>query len=71
VSSSTIKFANPYTFTFNNDFTVSADAEVIVTSTFTRDLDYWVQTLKIEAVPGPLPLFGAATAIGWSRRICK
>jgi len=70
-SSSTLNFANPDAFTFKNDFTVSADTEVIVTSTFTGDLDYWVQTLKIEAVPAPLPLFGAATAFGWSRRIRK
>ena len=68
-------FTNPYASTFNDGFTVSADTEIIVTSTFVGSVDYWAQTLKVEPVPapapGPLPLFGAAAAFGWSRRIRK
>lgn len=74
-SPSTLYFVNPYVSTFNDGFIVSADTEVIVSSTFAGNLDYWAQTLKVEPVPapapGPLPLFGAATAFGWSRRIRK
>jgi hypothetical protein len=77
-SPSTIYFTNPYASTFNDDFIVSADIEIVVTSTFAGNVDYWAQTLKVEpvpapapAAPGPLPFFGAATAFGWSRRIRK
>jgi MYXO-CTERM domain-containing protein len=76
-SPSAIKFTNPYTSTFNDDFIVSADIEIVVSSNFAGNVDYWAQTLKVEPVPapapapGPLPLFGAAAAFGWSRRIRK
>lgn len=30
--------------------------------------DYFIAT-AVEQVPGPLPLFGAAAAFGWSRRL--
>ncbi len=76
-SLSTMYFTNPYASTFDDGFTVSADAEIIVTSAFAGGVDYWAQTLKVEPVPapapapGPLPLFGAAAAFGWSRRIRK
>lgn len=76
-SPSTMYFTNPYASTFNDDFIVSADIEIVVTSTFAGNVDYWAQTIKVEPVPapapapGPLPLFGAAAAFGWSRRMRK
>ena len=81
-SPSAIFFTSSYGSTFSNNFTVSADTDIIVSSTFAEQLaghvDYWAQTLEVEPVsapappvPGPLPLFGAATAFGWSRKIRK
>lgn len=81
-SPSAIFFTSSYGSTFSNNFTVSADTDIIVSSTFAEQLaghvDYWAQTLEVEPVsapappvPGPLPLFGAATAFCWSRKIRK
>jgi hypothetical protein len=81
-SPSAIFFTSSYASTFSNNFTVPADTDIIVSSTFAGQLaghvDYWAQTLEVEPVsapappvPGPLPLFGAATAFGWSRKIRK
>jgi len=72
-------FTNSYASMFSN-FIVSADTEIVVSSMFSDknrtspgNLDYWAQTLEVEAVPapGPLPLFGAAMAFSWTRRIRK
>jgi hypothetical protein len=77
---SNLSFTNSYASTFNNNFIVTANTEIIVSSVFSEtppnspgNLDYWVQTLEVDAVPapGPLPLFGAITAFGWSRRMRK
>jgi len=77
---SDLSFTNSYASMFNNNYIVSANTEIIVSSIFSEknltspgNLDYWAQTLEIEAVPtpGPLPLFGAAAAFSWTRRIRK
>jgi hypothetical protein len=72
-----LSFTNPYASTFNDNFIVSANSAITVSSTFAGSLDYWAQTLEVELVPdsapvpGPLPLFGAASAFSFSRRIRK
>jgi hypothetical protein len=67
---------DPFDFMFSN-FIAQANIPVTVETSFTQGkLDYWVQNLKVEAVPapGPLPLLGVGTAFACSRRIrrrCK
>lgn len=63
---------NYYTRTYTESFTpflVKANSPVTVNSAFTGSMDYWVSSVTVEAVPGPLPVLGAFAAFGWSRKL--
>ncbi|MEB3266236.1 MAG: hypothetical protein VKN13_06435 [Cyanobacteriota bacterium] len=66
----------PFTSTFGS-FVAKAGTPVTVASAFplvpgtstTSAIDYWVGSIDVEQVPGPLPILGAAASFGWSRRL--
>lgn len=59
----------PFTSTFSG-FLVKAGTPVSVASTFPAgSTDYWVNSINVQEVPGPLPILGAAAGFGWSRRL--
>jgi hypothetical protein len=62
-----------YASSFTN-FVALAGTPITITSNFVGDVDYWMQNIEFETVnpdevPSPLPLFGAASAFAWSRRV--
>jgi len=57
-----------YDSTFNT-FVALAGQPVTVSSTFTNNIDYWMTSIQVQQVPGPLPVIGAASAFAWSRRL--
>jgi hypothetical protein len=62
-----------FSSSFTNFFAL-ANTPITISSNFAGDLDYWMQSLEFETVnpdevPAPLPLFGAASAFVWSRRV--
>ena len=59
---------------FNNQFTAQPNVPISVNSTnsSTANSLYQIKTFtveKVDPVPGPLPLAGAAAAFSWSRRL--
>lgn len=47
-----------------------ADTSVNVSSVFTLgNMDYWIDTMTVEYVPGPLPILGLGSALVWSRKL--
>lgn len=47
-----------------------AETAVNVSSLFTLgNLDYWIDSMTVEYVPGPLPVLGLGSAIVWSRKL--
>lgn len=59
----------PFTSTFSG-FLVKAGTPVSVATAFpTGSADYWVNSINVQQVPGPLPILGAAAGFGWSRRL--
>lgn len=63
---------NYYTRTYDETFSpflVSASSPLTISSTFAGSIDYWVSSVTVEEVPGPLPALGAAAAFCWSRKI--
>jgi MYXO-CTERM domain-containing protein len=63
---------------FVNQFVAAPNVPITVTTTDTDNLGYvQISAYTVEqvvspassAVPGPLPLVGAAAAFGWSRRL--
>jgi len=70
----TVSGTVPSPRTFSPAFTVEANTPLTLTSsgvvsTTTISGEMRINGLEVEAVPGPLPLFGAAAAFGWSRRL--
>jgi len=57
-----------YNSTFNT-YVALAGQPVTVSSTFTNNIDYWITSIQVQQVPGPLPVLGAASAFAWSRRL--
>jgi hypothetical protein len=51
-------------------FFVAPSNPLTLNSSFTAGyMDYWVSSVTVEDVPGPLPILGAAVAFTWSRKI--
>jgi hypothetical protein len=50
-------------------FLALAGQPVTVTSSFTNNIDYWITSIEVRRVPGPLPVLGVASAFAWSRRL--
>jgi hypothetical protein len=59
--------------TFTNQFVAAAGIPVIVNSVFSGPGNFQIQRLTVEqittSVPGPLPMMGAAVALGYSRKL--
>ncbi len=52
-----------------NSFVALAGKPVTVSSEFTNNMDYWITSIQVQRVPGPLPVLGVASAFAWSRRL--
>jgi len=51
-------------------FFVSSTTPLTVTSSFTDgNLDYWISSITVQDVPGPLPALSTIAAFGWSRKL--
>jgi hypothetical protein len=50
-------------------FLALAGQPITVSSTFENNIDYWIKSIEVQRVPGPLPVLGAASAFAWSRRL--
>jgi hypothetical protein len=50
-------------------FLALAGQPITVSSTFNNNIDYWIKSIEVERVPGPLPVLGVASAFAWSRRL--
>lgn len=47
-----------------------SETTVTVSSSFTLgNMDYWIDSMTVEYVPGPLPVLGLGSAIVWSRKL--
>ncbi len=57
-----------YSSTFGT-FVALAGQPITVSSSFTNNIDYWITSIEVQRVPGPLPVLGAASAFAWSRRL--
>lgn len=57
-----------YNSTFGT-FLALAGQPITVTSAFTNNIDYWMTSIRVQRVPGPLPILGVASAFAWSRRL--
>jgi hypothetical protein len=57
-----------YNSTFSS-FVALAGKPVSISSTFTNNIDYWITSIQVQRVPGPLPVLGVASAFAWSRRL--
>ena len=59
--------------TFTNQFVAAAGIPVIVNSVFSGSGNLQIERLTVEqittSVPGPLPMMGAAVALGYSRKL--
>jgi hypothetical protein len=59
--------------TFTNQFVAAAGIPVIVNSVFSGSGNFQIERLTVEqittSVPGPLPMMGAAVALGYSRKL--
>ena len=74
-NSQSFSFSGIGTQTFANAFYVPALTPITIASSGTIGPDlglsgaFRLTDFTIEAVPGPLPILGAATALGWSRKL--
>jgi len=58
-------------FTFTTPVEIEAGQSIFLVGDGTLNSSIRVSSFTFEEVPGPLPLFGAAAAFGWSRKLRK